>query len=265
MKDGRPYRLPSGLLLIYEDREIIAVDKPSGLLTVAAGGERERTAYWILCEYLRKRGEKRRVAVVHRLDRDTSGVLVFAKSEAAKRALMDNWNESVLERRYVALVEGAFSETEGRIDEPLGEDRGGRVVVVLRGSPGALDAATRWRVRGSGAACTLLELELETGRRNQIRAHLDWAGHPVAGDRKYGAASDPIGRLALHAEKLAIKHPADGRALEFESPTPPEFSRALARTRTVTHARASTSARATASPNPGAKGRRGGFSPSRGK
>lgn len=227
MSAARTYRLPHGLSLLYEDREIIAVDKPSGLLTTTAGAEREKTAYWILCEYLRKKGEKRRVALVHRLDRDTSGVLVFAKSEASKRTLMDNWNEAVIDRRYVALAEGVFPEAEGRIDEALGEDRGGRVVVVPRGTPGALAAATRWRTLGEGGGYTLVELSLETGRRNQIRAHLDWAGCPVAGDRKYGARTDPIGRLALHAEKLVIRHPTDGRVMDFEVPVPAAFARPL--------------------------------------
>lgn len=229
MAKDKPYRLTKGLEILYEDREILVVNKPSGLLTTAAGAERDNTAYWILCEYLRKRGEKRRVAVVHRLDRDTSGVLVFAKSEAAKRALMDNWNEAVLERCYVALAEGDFPEAEGRIDQALGEDRGGRVVVVPRGSDGALSASTLWRVIGSGNGYTLVELDLETGRRNQIRAHLDWVGRPVAGDRKYSAQSDPIGRLALHAKRLVFRHPADGRVMEFDVPAPPEFERALKR------------------------------------
>ena len=227
MKERRTYRLPHGLEILYEDRELIVVDKPSGLLTTAAGAEREKTAYWILCEYLRKRGEKRRVAVVHRLDRDTSGVLVFAKSETAKRTLMEHWNEAVLERRYVALAEGDFPAEEGVIDEPLGEDRGGRVVVVPRGTPGALEASTRWRVLGSGNGYTLVELELETGRRNQIRAHLDWAGRPVAGDEKYEARTDPVKRLALHAERLVFRHPADGRVMEFDVPAPGEFAKAL--------------------------------------
>lgn len=231
MKETRFRRLPHGLELLYEDREIIAVDKPSGLLTTAAGAEREKTAYWLLCEYLRKKGEKRRVAVVHRLDRDTSGVLVFAKSDAAKKALMENWNEAVIERRYAALAEGAFPAEEGLIDEPLGEDRGGRVIVVERGSRDALSAATRWRVVGTGNGYTLVELELETGRRNQIRAHLDWAGRPVAGDKKYGARTNPIGRLALHAQRLVIRHPADGRIMEFEVPVPVEFGRTLRRRR----------------------------------
>jgi len=205
------------------------VDKPSGLLSIAAGAERERTAYWILSESLRKRGEKRRVAVVHRLDRDTSGLLVFAKDERTKRALMEGWNEAVIERRYVALVDisqaapGTFDAGGGRIDAPLGEDRGGRVIVV----PGGLPAATRWTVIGRGGRYLLLALDLETGRRNQIRAHLAYLRAPVAGDRKYDAPSDPVGRLALHAQTLAFRHPADGRVLRFEAPAPSSFSEAL--------------------------------------
>lgn len=219
--------LPQGLALLYEDEDVLVVDKPSGLLSVAAGGEKERTAYWVLCEYLRKRGEKRRAAAVHRLDRDTSGVMVFAKSEEIKRRLMEGWNESVLERRYIALAEGSFDAEEGLVDAPLGEDAGGRVVVV----PGGLPARTRWRRLGEGCGYTLLELELETGRRNQIRAHLSYLGRPVAGDAKYGARRDPAGRLALHAESLAFAHPRDGRSLRFEVPAPPSFRKALSPSR----------------------------------
>ncbi len=224
-----PRRLKCGLTLLYEDRDLIVVDKPAGLLSIAAGRERERTAHWILSEYLRAKGEKRRAAAVHRLDRGTSGVMLFAKSEWAKRALMNNWNEAVAERRYVALAEGVFAEPEGTIDAPLGEDGGGRVIVM----PGGKPALTRWkalplagfgrRLNPCAGGYTLLSLELETGRRNQIRAHLAWAGHPVAGDAKYGARSDPLRRLCLHAESLAFRHPADGRLMRFEVPALPEL------------------------------------------
>lgn len=220
-------RLSAGLRALYEDRDLIVVDKPSGLLTIASGSERERTAHWILCEALRRRGEKRRVAVVHRLDRDTSGVLVFGKSDSVKRAFMEDWEDRVLERTYVALAEGNFPEELGRIEASLGEDRGGRMVVVPEGTRGALPAATRWRVLETGRGYTLVELELETGRRNQIRAHLHWVGRPVAGDGKYGAETDPLGRLALHAERLVFTHPMDGRRMEFTVPAPDSFRQAL--------------------------------------
>jgi 23S rRNA pseudouridine1911/1915/1917 synthase len=217
-------RLPHGLVLLYEDRDILALDKPAGLLSIAAGAERDKTAYWILAEYLRKRGEKRRPAVVHRLDRDTSGVMIFAKSGEIKRRLMDNWDELVKVRRYTALVEGQMAESEGLIDAPLGEDKkSGRMMV----KPGGMRALTRWRLIKQGRVHALLGLELETGRRNQIRVHLASTGHPVAGDRNYGARTDPLRRLGLHAEELSFLHPRDGRLMEFRSPAPPGFQAAL--------------------------------------
>jgi 23S rRNA pseudouridine1911/1915/1917 synthase len=201
----------------------MVVDKPAGLLSIATGTEREKTAYWILAEYLRQKGEKRRPAAAHRLDRDTSGLMVFAKSDRMKKALMEHWNDAVAKRRYIALAEGKFvrgeksgagdKADEGIIDAPLGEDRGGRVVV----RPGGKDARTRWKLLIRGKGYSLLSLELETGRRNQIRAHLFFLGHPVAGDKKYGAKTDPLGRLALHAEALSFYHPASGKLLEFVS------------------------------------------------
>jgi 23S rRNA pseudouridine1911/1915/1917 synthase len=219
-----PRRLERGLILIYEDRNMLVVDKPAGLLSIAAGAEREKTAYWILAEYLSKKGEKRRPAAVHRLDRDTSGLLLFAKSAGVKRAFMDNWNSLVKLRRYTALVEGTMPEQAGTIDVPLKADRlggdwGGRVAA---GTDGAR-AVTRWKLLKQGRGCALLALELETGRRNQIRAHLSWLGHPVAGDRKYGARTDPLRRLCLHAGELSFLDPRDGRLMEFISPLPPGF------------------------------------------
>jgi 23S rRNA pseudouridine1911/1915/1917 synthase len=207
-------RLSHGIVLYYEDRDLLVIGKPPGLLSIAAGGEREKTAHWIVSEYLRKKGEKRRAAVVHRLDRDTSGLMIFAKSEQTKKQFMGRWNELLKERRYVCLAEGEFTESQGIIDAPLGEDRGGRVVVMKDGKP----AITRWKLLAAGNSYSLLALELDTGRRNQIRAHLAWAGHPVAGDKKYFAKTDPIKRLALHADRLVFLHPRNGSLMEFEIP-----------------------------------------------
>jgi 23S rRNA pseudouridine1911/1915/1917 synthase len=216
-KDQPGRRLAGGLLLLYEDQYLVVVDKPAGLLSIASGTEREKTAYWILAEYLRRKGEKRRPAAVHRLDRDTSGLMVFAKSERIKKRLMEHWNSAVVKRRYIALAEGEFfreKADEGIIDAPLGEDGGGRVVV----RPGGKEARTWWKLLARGRGYSLLSLELETGRRNQIRAHLFFLGYPVAGDKKYGAKTNPLGRLALHAEALSFYHPVSGELLEFLSP-----------------------------------------------
>jgi len=221
---NRPWRLPLGLVILYEDDDLIVVNKPEGLLSVAAGGEKNRTAYWILNEYLRRRGQKRQIAVVHRLDRDTSGVMVFAKSAAMKKALMDNWDNLVVERCYVAVVEGPVTEPEGIIDLPLAEDPQGRVVIAASGR--GLRAVTRWKLLRSGSRYSLLSLELETGRRNQIRVHCAALGHPVVGDRKYGSRMDPLKRLGLHAETLALHHPRTGASLEFSVPPPPGFTAA---------------------------------------
>jgi RluA family pseudouridine synthase len=213
-------RLACGLLLLYEDRDLLVVDKPAGLLSIAAGAEREKTAYRILAEYLRKKGEKRRPGVVHRLDRDTSGLMVFAKSGAVKKKFMENWGSTITKRQYIALAEGEFPRQEeggtdeGIIDEPLGEDGRGRVIVKAGGKR----ALTRWKLLARGKSFSLLSLELKTGRRNQIRAHLFFLGHPIAGDKKYGAKTNPLGRLALHAETLSFYHPFDGRLMEFTSP-----------------------------------------------
>ncbi|GHV84849.1 hypothetical protein AGMMS50230_04570 [Spirochaetia bacterium] len=220
MAKSFPRPLARGLLLLYEDRDILAVDKPTGLLSIAAGAEREKTAYWILAEYLSKKGEKRRPAVVHRLDRDTSGVMIFAKSDMVKRILMDSWDERVKVRRYTALAEGTMPAAEGTIDAPLGEDRGGNMVVRQDG----MRAVTRWKLLSQGRDYALISLELETGRRNQIRAHLAWLGHPAAGDRKYAARTNPLGRLALHAGELGFLHPRSGRLMEFTSPLPRGFT-----------------------------------------
>jgi 23S rRNA pseudouridine1911/1915/1917 synthase len=152
--------------------------------------------------------------------------MVFAKSERVKKKLMENWNSAVARRQYIALAEGEFPRNEGGgpnegiIDEPLAEDRGGRVIVKAGGKR----ALTRWKLLARGKGYSLLSLELETGRRNQIRAHLLFLGHPIAGDKKYGAKTNPLGRLALHAETLNFYHPVDGRLMEFSSPA---FSRIL--------------------------------------
>lgn len=198
---------PARLTFLYEDDDIIAVDKPAGLPSIAPAGSRGQSAYDLVTERIRRRNPKGRAAVVHRLDRDTSGVMIFARNARAKTVLMGSWNELVLTRRYIALVEGTPPESEGIIDSWLIEHGVGRVSVAPPGTPGALRAVTKYRVLERGAAFCLVELELETGRKHQIRAHLSSIKCPVAGDERYGARADPAGRLCLHATLLELKRP----------------------------------------------------------
>lgn len=213
--------------MLYEDDEIVAVDKPAGLPTIAPEGSRGRSLYGFVTAYIRRRNPKGRAAVVHRIDRDTSGVVVFAKSGRTKRELMSAWNELVVSRRYVALVEGAMEGESGTLDSWLRENRGGTVYQTPPGAPGALRAVTRWRVLESGGGYSLLELELETGRKHQIRVQLSGIGHPVAGDARYGSHADPARRLALHAASIELAKPGGGAIVRVESPVPESFFRPL--------------------------------------
>jgi 23S rRNA pseudouridine1911/1915/1917 synthase len=216
-----PAPCPAPLRLVHEDDEILVVDKPSGLLTIATERERERTAYRLLRDWVAGRGARAgRLFIVHRLDRETSGLLVFAKSAAAKQHLQAQFAARTAERVYVALAEGVVRRDEGSLTSRLVEDRALRVRSVERGA--GREAITRYRVLERRRAATVLELRLVTGRRAQIRAQLAAAGHPIAGDLQYGSRTDPIGRLALHATRLAFAHPRGGRA-SFESPPPPAF------------------------------------------
>jgi 23S rRNA pseudouridine1911/1915/1917 synthase len=217
-----PPALPPPLTLVHEDTALLVVDKPSGLLTIADANERERTVYRLLRDWLDARAAGR-VFVVHRLDRETSGLLVFARTGAAKAALQAQFRARTPERLYLARVEGILRESEGTLTARLAEDRSLRVRPVERGSRGQM-AITRYRVLERGSDETLVELSLVTGRRGQIRAQLATLGHPILGDPAYGARRDPLGRLALHATRLAFVHPGGGRVV-FQSPPPPGFLR----------------------------------------
>ena len=219
-----PPACPEPLGLVHEDQDILVVDKPSGLLSVATEGERTRTAYRLLRDWVAARGPAgSRLFIVHRLDRETSGLIVFARTVAAKRALQLQFAARSVERVYVALVEGVPRTMEGTLTSRLTEDRSLRVHPTSDRRAGR-EAITRYRVVTRRREGTLVELRLVTGRRGQIRAQLAAAGHPIAGDREYGARTDPLGRLALHATRLGFAHPRGGR-VAFESPLPPTFGR----------------------------------------
>lgn len=213
--------LPSGIAILHEDRDIIVILKSQGLLTVATEREREATAQAYLNAYLGSAGEDR-VQVVHRLDRETSGVLVFAKNFFARERLKEQFMIHSVERIYIAVIEGAIEPPEGTIESELFEQRDLKMVSVDFHSD-AKHAVTHYRTIGTKGAYSMLEVTLETGRKNQIRAHLSEAGHPVAGDKMYGAKTNPLGRLGLHAKLLGFDHPTTGKHLVFTAALPKAF------------------------------------------
>ena len=203
--------------VLYEDGRILVVDKPAGLLTVASDGEKVRTAYRLAADYVGRRERGARVFIVHRLDRDTSGVLLFAKDEETKRAYQDNWDALVRRRGYLAAVEGRPPREADTVRTLLRENAAHKVYSVRSGGK---EAVTRYRVLRAGPRYALVEVELDTGRKNQIRAHMSELGCPVAGDRAYGAATDPLGRLCLHAHELALSDPFTGEERVFRAEPP---------------------------------------------
>lgn len=226
------------LKIVYEDDDLIVVNKQPGLLTVAATpGSSETTAFSILRAYVKKQNARAGIYVVHRLDRETSGLLVFARSEELQHYMREYWRELVQERTYIALAEGVLKPAEGKITTWLTEDKRNAVVYSSPVDDGGDIAITNYktlRVSSQPSAFSnqlysLVELHLETGRTNQIRVHLASKGCPVVGDRKYGHGneSSPIDRLCLHAKVLAFIHPVTEKTVRFESPVPKEFNRVL--------------------------------------
>ncbi|SDL62894.1 RluA family pseudouridine synthase [Paenibacillus jilunlii] len=211
-----------GLTIVHEDDDLIVIQKEAGLLSIATGEDNELTAYRQLMEHVRQSNPHNRVFVVHRLDRDTSGVMMFAKSEQLQQTLQNTWKETVKERSYVALVEGVVKKTEGTISSWLKETS----TLKMYSSPhegDGLHAVTRYKLIQGNRHFSLLEVHLETGRKNQIRVHLSDIGHPIVGDKKYGAETKAVGRLGLHARLLSFVHPASGELLTFESAIPKTF------------------------------------------
>ena len=213
--------LPPEIALLYEDDAILVVLKSHGLLTVATEREREHTAQAYLNDYLKQKGEGR-VHVVHRLDRETSGVLLFAKDFETREALKQRFAAHDIDRVYVAIIEGAMEPAAGTIRSHLRERRDLRMQSVGV-HPDAKLAVTHYRTIAIADLYSMLEVTLETGRKNQIRAHLSEAGHPIVGDQLYGSTSNPLGRLGLHANLLGFDHPHSGKRMSFTAPLPKSF------------------------------------------
>jgi len=215
-----------GLKIVFEDNDLLLVEKPSGLLTVATMHERDRTAYAFLREHLKERDPRLKLFVVHRLDKFASGVLVFAKSEPVQSRLQELFSRHEIERRYWAIVEGRVARDQGTIRSRLAENPAQRMHSTKDAAKGK-EAVTHYRVLRRFPQLTALEIRLETGRKNQIRVHLSEMGHPIAGDRAYGGTSDPMGRLGLHAFLLAFRHPGSAAPVRHQTGIPPEFARYL--------------------------------------
>lgn len=220
-KNNHEFRNPM-LKLVYEDAYIIVVEKKEGLLSVATEHQKERTAQHILSEYVKRSHRNNRVFVVHRLDRETSGLMMYAKDEKTMNTLRDNWHDIVTDRRYVTIVSGDMERDAGSIESWLTDRK-----LYVSSSP--VDdgvgkyALTHYKTIKRANGYSLMELKLETGRKNQIRVHMSDLGHPVVGDERYGSECNLLGRLALHAFKLCFYHPITGELMEFETPYPAPF------------------------------------------
>lgn len=206
--------------IIYEDKDIIVINKPSGLLTVATEKEKNKTAYHLVMEYLKKKNKNNRIFIIHRLDKDTSGIIMFAKNERAKHLYQDNWNDIVKKRCYYAVIDGKMQNKEGTIKSYLKEN--GNMVYSVKDRSGKL-AITEYKVLKERKNISLLDINLKTGRKNQIRVHMKENKTPILGDLKYGEKSKLINRLALHAYKLELINPVTKKLLIFEASMPNEI------------------------------------------
>jgi 23S rRNA pseudouridine1911/1915/1917 synthase len=213
-----------GLKIVHLDDDIVVVDKREGLLSMGSEGEKEKTAHRILNEHLKvlTGSPSQQAFIVHRLDRETSGLMIFARSRAIQAALQDNWK--TVTKKYLAIVEGVPAKTDGTLRDNLIESKSLRMHRVERGGELAI---THYRVLQKGRANSLVELTLETGRKNQIRVQMAGFGHPIVGDHKYGATTDPARRLALHSSELKFRHPVSGASMNFQSPLPTNLKKIL--------------------------------------
>ena len=210
--------------LLYEDEHLIVVNKPAKLLSVATDREKTRTAYHTVTDYVKSRKVGDRIFVLHRLDRDTSGVLMFARDAETKELFQSRWNEIVTRRGYLAVVEGVPRPDRDTVRSYLVETD---THLSFSGKPGpnAKEAVTSYQVVKAGNGYALLDISIETGRKNQIRVQMKERGHPVAGDKQYGARTNPIGRLCLHANELSFVHPITGEPVTFKARMPRDFNR----------------------------------------
>ena len=212
--------------VIYEDDYIIVINKAEGLLSVATDKNEKDTAFRIIMNHLKKQKKNNRLYIVHRLDRETSGLLLFAKQKETQMILQENWQRIVSEKKYYALVEGILEQKEGTVHTWLNEDVKSKKVYSSDFDNGGQESFTDYKVEKEyKKGYSLLSINLRTGRKNQIRVHMQCIGHPIAGDKKYGGSPSPIGRIGLHAEKLTLRHPITGQVMTFVAPLPEKIAK----------------------------------------
>jgi 23S rRNA pseudouridine1911/1915/1917 synthase len=211
-----------GLKIIFEDEHLIVIDKKEGMLSIATDKVRDNTAYSILSDHVKRYDPRNKVFVIHRLDRETSGIMMFAKSQEVQKLVQETWGPTTKERTYVAVVQGTIESPSGTFTSYLIESKA-LIVYSTNNQQAGQYAETHYETLKQNNYFSLLKLNLETGRKNQIRVHMQDMGHPIIGDEKYGATKNPIGRLGLHALSLAFSHPITKQLHKFESPIPSNF------------------------------------------
>lgn len=212
------------LRIVWEDDELVLVEKREGLLSIATDKQLSRTAYNIVSDYIKADDPTARIFVVHRLDRETSGLMLFAKNDKIKFALQSDWNNIVLERTYVAVAEGLFDKDQDMISTYLTENKALKVFACERGQGKIAQTHYKVLARNEKRGLTMVELQLETGRKNQIRAHLEYIDRPIVGDKKYGSRGvADVGRVCLHARSIRFVHPTTGEEHAFTTPIPGAF------------------------------------------
>jgi len=219
-----PTQQPHGLSIVYEDEDLIIIDKPSGLLTVATDKEKRKTAYSILSNYVKTQHVDNKIFIIHRLDRETSGLLMFGKNESVKHEIQKTWNTTVSKRTYVGVVEGQLKKATGTITSWLQESKA-LIVYSSQNPKHGHKAVTSYKVLKDNSMFSLLQLNLQTGRKHQIRVHMQEISHPIIGDKKYGSTLNPIRRMGLHARVLEFTHPRTGKSCRFETAIPAAFQK----------------------------------------
>ena len=212
--------------ILYEDEDIIVINKPAGLLTIATEKEKEYTLYHFVMNYVKNKDKHNKIFIIHRLDRETSGIVIFAKNQKTKNIFQNSWGKKILYRGYYAIVEGAVSKKEGTIKSYLTENNSYMVYSTNNKNDGKL-AITDYKVVKENDKYSLLEVNIKTGRKNQIRVHLKENGNVIVGDKKYGSKINPINRMALHAYKLEFIDPRNNKKLSFKTEMPTLFKKII--------------------------------------